>query len=69
MKKDIAYSKSEKAFWAFKEDFEEYKKATKTSGGVSAWDTLAFCRAIERKKVVIFKIDFEDNTEPYCFER
>ena len=54
-KKTITYSASS-AFKAFKEDFEEYKKALKDKPEVSAWDTLAFCRAIEKKKTVVFKI-------------
>ena len=53
-KKTITYSASS-AFKAFKEDFEEYKKAIKTKPQVSSWDTLALCKVIERKKVVVFK--------------
>jgi hypothetical protein len=55
MSKDIAYSASARAFQAFKEDFEEYKKAIKTTPEVSAWDTLNFCKVIEKKKIVVFK--------------
>ena len=55
MRKDITYSASARAFKAFKEDFEEYKKSIKTKPQVSAWDTLTFCRAIEKKKIVVFK--------------
>ena len=53
-KKLITYSASS-AFKAFKEDFEEYKKALKDKPGVSAWDTLALCKVIEKKKIVVFK--------------
>lgn len=53
-KKLITYSASS-AFKAFKEDFEEYKKALKDKPEVSAWDTLTFCRTIEKKKIVVFK--------------
>ena len=55
MSKDIAYSASARAFQAFKEDFEEYKKALKDKPEVSPWGTLALCKVIEKKKIVVFK--------------
>ncbi len=56
MRKDITYSASSRAFQAFKENFEEYKKALKDKPEVSAWDTIALSKTIEKKNVVVFKI-------------
>ena len=56
MSKDITYSASARAFQAFKEDFEEYKKALKDKPEVSPWETLTLCKVIEKQKIVVFKI-------------